>query len=80
LLTIIEAPRARVESIIAKHPGLERLVHNEWILLVVYEPEDGRCYRYDIMSGWSPVQEPQAAADGGDGRKGQPQRDAAVVR
>ncbi|HET9962721.1 MAG TPA: putative inorganic carbon transporter subunit DabA, partial [Nitrospiraceae bacterium] len=89
LLTIIEAPRGLIESIIAKHPVLERLIHNEWVLLMAYEPGEGACYRYDIMTGWQPVRAEQegeeaqrplhaAAANGADGRKGQPQPDAAV--
>ncbi|HMU28861.1 MAG TPA: DUF2309 domain-containing protein [Nitrospira sp.] len=55
LLTIIEAPRTRVESVIATHPGLERLFHNEWVLLVVCEASEGAFYHYDIMRGWQPV-------------------------
>jgi uncharacterized protein YbcC (UPF0753/DUF2309 family) len=55
LLTIIEAPRTRVESVIATHPGLERLFHNEWVLLVVCESNEGAFYHYDIMRGWRPV-------------------------
>ena len=55
LLTVIEAPRARVESVIATHPGLERLFHNEWVLLVVCEASEGAFYHYDIMRGWQPV-------------------------
>jgi uncharacterized protein YbcC (UPF0753/DUF2309 family) len=55
LLAVIEAPRARIESVIAKHPGLERLFHNEWVSLVACEPEEARCYHYNIMHGWRPV-------------------------
>ncbi len=55
LLTLIEAPRTRVESVIATHPGLERLFHNEWVLLVVCEASEGAFYHYDIMRGWQPV-------------------------
>ncbi len=57
LLTVIEAPRARVESVIAKHPGLERLFENEWVTLVVCEPNEASFYHYDIMQGWRPVSE-----------------------
>ncbi|MCS6288740.1 MAG: DUF2309 domain-containing protein [Nitrospira sp.] len=52
LLTVIEAPRALVASVIAKHPGLERLFQNEWVSLVVCEPKEAAFYHYDIMQGW----------------------------
>lgn len=52
LLTVIEAPRALVESVIAKHPGLERLFLNEWVSLVVCEPNEAAFYQYDTMQGW----------------------------
>ena len=57
LLTVIEAPRALVESVIAKHPGLERLFQNEWVSLVVCEPNEAAFYHYDIMQGWRVVSE-----------------------
>ena len=55
LLAVIEAPRTRVEAVIARHPGLERLFHNEWVSLVVCEPGEAKFYHYDIMQGWQPV-------------------------
>lgn len=55
LLAVIEAPRARVEAVIARHPSLERLFENEWVSLVVCEPDEAKFYHYDIMQGWRPV-------------------------
>ena len=55
LLAVIEAPRERVEAVIATHPSLERLFHNEWVSLVVCEPNEATFYHYDIMQGWQPV-------------------------
>jgi uncharacterized protein YbcC (UPF0753/DUF2309 family) len=55
LLAVIEAPRERVEAVIATHPILERLFHNEWVSLVVCEPNEATFYHYDIMQGWQPV-------------------------
>ncbi|MBS0170660.1 MAG: DUF2309 domain-containing protein [Nitrospira sp.] len=52
LLAMIEAPRERVEAVIATHPSLERLFHNEWVSLVVCEPNEAAFYHYDIMQGW----------------------------
>ncbi|MCS6316752.1 MAG: DUF2309 family protein, partial [Nitrospira sp.] len=57
LLAVIEAPRVRVESVIATHPGLERLFQNEWVSLVVCEPNEAAFYHYDIMRGWRLVSE-----------------------
>ncbi|MDR4479001.1 MAG: DUF2309 domain-containing protein [Nitrospira sp.] len=57
LLTVIEAPRTRVESVIARHPGLERLFQNEWVSLVACEPTETAFYHYDIMHGWRLVQD-----------------------
>ncbi len=55
LLAVIEAPRGRVEAVIATHPSLERLFHNEWVSLVVCEPNEAVFYHYDIMKGWQVV-------------------------
>jgi len=55
LLAVIEAPRGRVEAVIATHPSLERLFHNEWVSLVVCEPNEAAFYHYDIMQGWQLV-------------------------
>ena len=41
LLTIIEAPRARIEKLIARHEVLQHFYHNEWVHLVALDPEDG---------------------------------------
>jgi uncharacterized protein YbcC (UPF0753/DUF2309 family) len=69
LLAVIEAPRTRVEAVIARHPGLERLFQNEWVSLVVCEPGEAKFYHYDIMQGWQPVlkeseRRPVFSADG----------------
>lgn len=75
LLAVIEAPRARVEAVIAKHPVLERLFHNEWVSLVACEPEEAACYHYDIMHGWRLVPaEPDTRAESpGDGSQRLPE-------
>jgi len=67
LLTVIEAPRARVESVIAKHPGLERLFQNEWVTLVVCEPNEATFYHFDIMQGWRPVSDEADMRQGCEG-------------
>jgi len=68
LLTVVEAPRARVESVIARHQVLKHLYHGQWVHLVVLESDRGAWYRYlptgewlalDLAEGSSPRSGPQ---------------------
>ncbi len=52
LLTIVEAPRARVEALIQRHDILKRVYHNEWVHLMVLEREERTLYRYRPAGGW----------------------------
>ena len=52
LLVVIEAPKERVGSIIAKHESVRKLVVNEWIRLVVLDPADKTFYRYSPQEAW----------------------------
>jgi hypothetical protein len=52
LVTLIEAPRARIETLIARHDVLQRFYHNEWVHLVVLEREVGALYRYLPTGEW----------------------------
>ena len=52
LLAVIEAPRARIQSIIARHAQLEQLVTNRWITIVALNSEDHTFDLYDSMAGW----------------------------
>jgi uncharacterized protein YbcC (UPF0753/DUF2309 family) len=56
LLTIIEAPRERIDKLIARHELLQRYYQNEWVHLVVLDPEDGVWYRYRPSGTWSPME------------------------
>ncbi len=56
LLTVIEAPRARIEKLIARHELLRHYYHHEWVHLVALEPEDGRLYRYRPTGEWIAVE------------------------
>jgi uncharacterized protein YbcC (UPF0753/DUF2309 family) len=59
-MTIIEAPRARIETLIRRHEMLQHYYHNEWVHLVALDPEDRALYRYAAAGVWSPVEaEPQ---------------------
>jgi hypothetical protein len=55
LLTVIEAPRARIEQLIARHEVLQHYYHHEWVHLVALDPEDGAWYRYLPSGTWSLV-------------------------
>jgi uncharacterized protein YbcC (UPF0753/DUF2309 family) len=52
LLTVIEAPPARISSVIAKHALLQTLLHNGWLNLVAVEPADGAVHRYTTTGAW----------------------------
>jgi uncharacterized protein YbcC (UPF0753/DUF2309 family) len=52
LLAVIEAPKARIQSILDQHPHLEQLVTQRWITVVALNPEDHAFDLYDSMAGW----------------------------
>lgn len=56
LLTVIEAPRERIEKLIARHEILRHYYHNEWVHLVALDPEDGIWYRYRPDGTWNPIE------------------------
>ena len=58
LLTIIEAPRERIEKLIARHEVLRHYYHNEWVHLVALDPEDQVWYRYRPNGTWSTLANP----------------------
>jgi uncharacterized protein YbcC (UPF0753/DUF2309 family) len=55
LLTIVEAPRARVEGLIQRHDVLRRFYQNEWVHLMVLEREQRRLYRHRPAGGWQDI-------------------------
>ena len=57
LLTIVEAPRARIEKLIARHEVLQHFYQNEWVHLVALEPEEGVFYRYRPTGEWAGIDE-----------------------
>lgn len=46
LLTVVHAPFARVQQIVAAHNVLDRLFGKGWVSLVVIDPETGRVRRW----------------------------------
>jgi uncharacterized protein YbcC (UPF0753/DUF2309 family) len=55
LLTLIEAPRQRIDQIVRGHRLLQHLYENEWVRLIAIEPEEGIFYRYIPKHGWMAV-------------------------
>ena len=55
LLTIIEAPRERIDKLISRHEVLQHYYHNEWVHLVALDPEDGLWYRYHPKGTWNAI-------------------------
>jgi len=55
LMTIVEAPRERIDTLIAKHEVLRHYYHNEWVHLVVLDPENQVWYRYRATGEWSAI-------------------------
>ena len=55
LLTVVEAPRSRIDKLIARHDVLQHYYHNEWVHLVALDPGDGVWYRYRPSGEWMPV-------------------------
>jgi uncharacterized protein YbcC (UPF0753/DUF2309 family) len=56
LLTIIEAPRERIEKLIARHELLRHYYQNEWVHLVALDPKEQVWYRYCPSGAWSVIQ------------------------
>ncbi len=58
LLTLVEASRSRIETLIARHEVLQHFYHNEWVHLATLDPEDGIWYRYMPSGVWRRVKNP----------------------
>lgn len=52
LLTVIEAPAARISKIVRKHNLLQNLFHNQWVNLVAVDPATFEFQRYSPDGGW----------------------------
>jgi uncharacterized protein YbcC (UPF0753/DUF2309 family) len=55
LMTVVMAPVARLATLIARNTILQRLFDNEWVALLVIDPETGRFLRYRRGRTWSDV-------------------------
>ncbi|WP_270937509.1 putative inorganic carbon transporter subunit DabA, partial [Falsiroseomonas oryzae] len=52
LMTVVRAPRARVEALITKHRILQTLFGNGWVALLVADPETGQFLRRNRDGSW----------------------------
>lgn len=55
LMTVVMAPVARLATLIARNTILQRLFDNEWVALLVIDPETGRFLRYRPGRTWTDV-------------------------
>ena len=62
LLTVIEAPRERINQIIRRHRHLQNLYDKEWVHLIAMEPEEKLFYRYTSQLGWTPIPQDKKGA------------------
>lgn len=53
LLTVVAAPRERLDDLMARHQLLRHYYFNDWVHLVV--EDDGQYYRFSAMNGWTPI-------------------------
>jgi len=56
LITLIEAPREKIDKVIGNQRHLQQLYDNKWLHLIAIEPEERVFYRYIPKLGWKPVQ------------------------
>jgi uncharacterized protein YbcC (UPF0753/DUF2309 family) len=62
LMTVVRAPRARVEALVARHRILQTLFGNGWVALLVADPETGRFLRRDRDGTWRDATPAEAPA------------------
>ncbi len=52
LLVVVYAPRKMVSGVIAKHAILKNLFFNQWVNLIVIDPENQNAYQLSESDGW----------------------------
>lgn len=55
LLAVLEAPPARIQTIIERHLVLRHLFQNQWMNLVALDPDSHSFFRYLPDSAWEPL-------------------------
>ncbi|MEQ8659177.1 MAG: putative inorganic carbon transporter subunit DabA, partial [Gammaproteobacteria bacterium] len=61
LLTLIEAPAARIDDVLAAHAGLRALFDNRWLQLVALDRTRGAWLAYQPGGGWEALPTPLPA-------------------
>jgi hypothetical protein len=56
LLTVVLAPKARIDAIVQKHATLQDLFFNQWVKLVAIDPADLKAYQLQEQGVWSEIQ------------------------
>lgn len=55
LLTVVLAPKSRIDGIIKKHLTLQNLFFNQWVKLVVIDPTDLKAYQLQEQGVWNEI-------------------------
>lgn len=56
LLTLVYAPKERLTQVIQKHPILQTLFFNQWVNLIVLEPQTKQFFKLDQLRDWLAIQ------------------------
>lgn len=55
LLTVVFAPRAKIDLIIQRQAVLQKLFFNGWVGLIAIDPNDSQAYRLHSQGEWQPL-------------------------
>ena len=55
LLTVILAPKNRIDKIVKKHAKLQALFFNNWVALVAIDPIDEKAYQLQQSGVWNEI-------------------------
>ncbi|MBY0530322.1 MAG: DUF2309 domain-containing protein [Rhabdochlamydiaceae bacterium] len=55
LLTVVLAPKTRIDTIIEKHSNLQHLFLNQWIKLVAIDPSNLKSYQFIEQGVWNEI-------------------------
>jgi hypothetical protein len=53
LLTVVLAPKTRIDAIVKKHSTLQDLFFNQWVKLVAIDPIDLKAYQLQEQGVWN---------------------------
>lgn len=56
LLTVVFAPKTRIDAIVEKHLTLQNLFFNQWVKLVAIDPTDLKAYQLQGQGIWNEIQ------------------------